>query len=204
MGRPSIGAVYNQAISQLNVVSRYLSKSKLLPPDLQGFVAEIMMLRIFGILEYTVRETALRLACGVAYRNGVVPTNIICKCSSLNDAIQNFKTLNRAKPKGNLQFTNVSNTNDAIKFVIGTSEAFRLKLSIYGTQFEEMRKVRNHIAHRNSSTHLNYKDVIKQRYGAYLKLKPSIFLISTKRQALPIIEEYMKVVRIIVSDITTT
>lgn len=202
MGRPSIRTVHSLALSRLSVVDRYLAKAQVLPPDLYGFVAEIMMLRIFSILEYTIRETAMRLACGVPYRDGVAPTHILHRCSSLNDAINNFKSYNRPNPKLNLQFTNVSNTNDSIKYVIDNTETFCVSLRKYGTAFEEMRKVRNHIAHRTSSTGNGFKDVIRQKYGANLRLKPSIFLVSTKRQSRPIISEYLIIVRIIINEIT--
>lgn len=202
MGRPSIGAIYAQAISRLSVVERYLIKAQTLPSDLYGFVAEIMMLRIFSVLEYTIRETATRLACGVPYRNGVSPTHIIHLCSSLSDAINNFKSYKRSHTKQYLQFTNVSQTNDSIKNIIDSSEPFRIKLGQYGVQIEEMRKLRNHIAHRTSSTIQDFKNVIRQRYGANMRIKPSAFLISTKRQPRPIIIEYLTITKVIIRDIT--
>lgn len=202
MARPSIGAVYAQAMSRLSVVDRYLTRARLLPPELYGFVAEIMMLRIFSILEYAIRETATRLACGVAYRDGVTPTHIIHECTSLTDAINNFKSYNRSKAKSYLQFTNVGQTNDSIEHIIGNSESFRLKLSSYGVQFEEMRKIRNHIAHRTSGTGNDFKGIICQRYGAYIRIKPSVFLVSTKRQPRPIINEYLLTVKTIIKEVT--
>ena len=204
MGRPSIGAIHALAISRLSVVERYLIKAQTLPPELYGFVAEIMMLRIFSVLEYTIRETTTRLACGVPYRDGVTPVHIIHYCSSIPNAIDNFKTYNRAKAKSQLQFTNVSQTNDSIKYIIDNSETFRVKLGRYGTQFEEMRKVRNHIAHRTSSTRQGFKDVIRQRYGANVRIKPSAFLVSTKRQPRPIIKEYLTIVKVIINDVTVS
>lgn len=204
MGRPSINSIYTQSVSRLKVVEKYIIKAKLLPPDLYGFVAEIMLLRIFSIIEFAVRETAARIACEVPYRDGVAPTNIILKCSSIPDALNKFKTHNRKKPLKNLHFTNVSNTNDAIEFVIDTNESFRLKLNAYGVIFEELRKLRNHIAHRNSNTRKGFNNVITQKYGGYVKLKPSNFLISTKWQVVAPIEEYLKIAKIMVNEITTS
>lgn len=202
MGRPSIGSVHRKALSRLSIVERFLNKAKNLPSDLYGFVAEVMLLRIFSIIEYTVRETATRLACGVLYRDGNPPSHILCTCASLSDAIDKFKSHNRTSPKRNLQFTNVTHTNDSIKYVIDSNEPFRQKLNAYGVKFEEMRKVRNHIAHRTSSTGTDFKNVIRQRYGGYIKLKPAVFLVSTKRHSPAIITEYLKVAKIMVEDIT--
>lgn len=204
MGRPSITSIHKKAMSKLSVVEKYLIKAQALPPDLYGFVAEIMMLRIFSVLEYAIRETATRLACCAPYRNGDSPIDIIYPCSSLSDAINKFKTYNRTKAKSYLQFTNVKQTNDSIKYIIGASEPFRMKLVRYGNQFEEMRKIRNHIAHRTSSTRQDFKDVIRQKYGANLRINPSAFLISTKRQPQPIIVEYLTDVRVIINDVTSS
>lgn len=201
MARPSILATYDKSMSDLAIVGRYLQKSKHLPPEMYGFVAEMLMLRIFSILENCVREVAARVACGVSYRNGVVSSPIV-KCTSIQDALNKFKSEGRRKPLSNLKFTNVNNTNNSIKFVLDNSEPIRVKLSRYGVQFEEMRKVRNHIAHRHKNTYVDYKNVIIGRYGAFLKLKPSVFLTSTKRQPRAIIDEYLIVVRVIINDIT--
>lgn len=65
-----------------------------------------------------------------------------------------------------------------------------------------MRKVRNHIAHRTSSTSKDFKDVIRQRYGGYVRLKPSAFLISTKRQTNAIIYEYLTIANIMINELT--
>ena len=201
MARPSILAAYNKSMSDLAIVERYLQKSKHLPPEMYGFVAEVLMLRIFSILESSVREISTRIACGVPYKNGVASTPMI-KSTSIQDAINKFKCEGRRNSLQNLKFTNVSGINYTIKYVIDSSEPFRVNLSKYGVQFEEMRKVRNHIAHRYKNTYTDYKDIIKSRYGAYIKLKPSVFLTSTKRQPRAIIDEYLITVRVIINDIT--
>lgn len=202
MARPSIKATYNKSMSDLAVVGRYLQKSKNLPPDMYGFVAEILMLRVFSILEGCVRDVSARVACGASYRNGVISTPII-KCTSIQDALNRFKNEGRRKPLSYLRFTNVNHTNESIKYIIDSSEPIRVKLSRYCAQFEEMRKVRNHIAHNYKNTYVDYKSVIIGRYGAHLKLKPSVFLTSTKRQTRAIIDEYIINVRVIINDITT-
>ena len=166
-----------------------------------GFVAEVLMLRMFSILENSVREVSIRVACGVPYKNGVVSTPII-KCSSIPDALNRFKSVGRRKPLTNLNFSNVKHTNDSIKYIINSSEPIRVKLTHYGNEFEQMRIVRNHIAHRNESTYNHFKSVIINKYGAYLKLKPSVFLTSTKRQPRALIEEYLITIRVIINDIT--
>ena len=201
MARPSIMATYKKSITDLAIAGRYLQKGRNLPPEMYGFVAEMLMLRIFSILENCVREVSVRVACGVSYKNGVVSSPII-KCTSIQDALNRFKSEGRKKPLSYLRFTNVKYANQSIEHIINSSEPIRVKLLKYGVQFEEMRKVRNHIAHRYKNTYIEYESVIANRYGANLKLKPSVFLTSTKRQSKAIIEEYLITVKVIIDDIT--
>ena len=177
MPRLSINASYKSAVDNLNVINRYLIKSKSLPSDMQGFVAELLMLRLFGILETCMREVSIRIACGVPYRNGIASHPIVL-CTNKAEAIEKFHTEGRSRRATYLQFSNVRN-------------------------IEEMRKVRNHIAHHTQSTLSDYKQVIRTRYGANLKIKPGAFLISTKREPRALIETYYQTVKIIIDDVTT-
>ncbi len=202
MPRLSITASYNNAINQLNITGRYLAKSKSLSAEMQGFVAEMLMLRLFSILETCVRDVAIKVACGTPYRNGINSTPTI-RCKSVNDAIEKFKNEGRGgQPIQNLRFANVSQTNESIKYVINEREPFRVTLSKYGSIYEEMRCVRNHIAHRTKSTSINYKKIVKQRYGANYIIKTSSFLISSKRDGRVRIEDYIRTIRILINEIT--
>lgn len=201
MPRLSINASYKSAIDKLNVINRYLIKSKGLQSDMQGFVAEVLMLRLFGILETCMLEVSIRIACGVPYRNGMASHPIVL-CTSKAEAMEKFHTEGRPCRINNLQFSNVHNISKTIKYVIDASEPLRIKLSRYGNEFEEMRKIRNHIAHHTQSTLSDYKQVIRTRYGANLKIKPGTFLISTKREPIALIETYFQTVKIIIDDVT--
>lgn len=199
MPAPRIQTAYNKAIRDISIVENYRRKSLTLLPQFQGFVAEVLMLRLFSILEKAVLDISCRVACGSQYTNGISPTPVIL-ANTLDDAINKFKNYNRTKSLNHLQFSNVSYTNEAIKNVIPVTEPFRQNLSHYGVEFEEMRNVRNQIAHRTSSTYTKYKTVILRRYGAALKLKPSVFLISTTREHRPVIDQYVTIVKLMLID----
>lgn len=199
MPAPRIQTAYNNALKDISVVENYRNKSKSLQPQFEGFVAEILMLRLFGILEKAVKDISCRVACGAGYLNGVRPRPTTLAHSLVN-ALNLFKTFNRPRTVNYLQFTNVSNTNDAIKNVIPATEPLRQNLSLYGNQFEEMRIVRNHIAHRTSDTYSKYKKVIINRYGSALKLKTSVFLTSTTRERIPVLDQYITIVKLMITD----
>lgn len=199
MPAPRIQTAYDKAIRDISIVENYRTKSLALQPQFQGFVAEVLMLRLFGILEKAVLEISCRVACGSQYTNGIIPTPFIM-ANTLDDAINKFKNYNRTSSLNYLQFSNVTYTNHAIRFVIPPTEPFRQNLSHYGVEFEEMRNVRNQIAHRTSSTYSKYKNVILRRYGSALKLKTSVFLISTTRERRPVIDQYVTTVKLMIND----
>lgn len=196
-----VQTAYINAIKDIKVVENYRKESLLLPPQFQGFVAEILMLRLFGILEKNIYEISCRVACGALYNNGVAAVpNVVAR--SLADAENMFKNYCRPQPLKRLYFTNVSNINNAIKKVIPSNEPIRINLGKYINQFEEMRNVRNQIAHRNRDTYSHYRNVIVGRYGSALKLKTSTFLTSRTRERIPILDQYIQIVKILLNDIS--
>lgn len=201
MPAPRIQTAYNNALKDISIVENYRRKSLSLQPQFQGFIAEMLMLRLFNILEKAVFDISCRVACGAQYNNGVIPVPTVL-ASSLSDAVSLFKNYNRATPYNHIQFTNVSNTNDSIKNVIPITEPFRQNLSNYGNQFEEMRNVRNQIAHRTSSTYAKYRSVIVRRYGSALKLKTAVFLTSTTREHIPVLDQYVTIVKLMINDLS--
>lgn len=197
----SILATHTKAINDITILEKYYSGCITLPPNMQELVSETIMLRLFSILETCIRETSIKVACGGKYRSGLISSPILL-CKSKDRALEQFKTYNRTKALQNLRFTNVSSTNDSIKYIIDSLEPFRVNLNHFGVEIEEMRKVRNHIAHRYRSTYVDFKSVILSRYGAFVKIRPGVFLLSTKRSTQPILEEYLIKTKVIINEIT--
>ena len=200
MPRLSISSTYNKAINDITVLERYRRNALSLPPNYQHFIAEVIMLRLFSILENSIKNIALKLACKASYKNGVIPNPIVV-CNSLADAENKFKNYNRRRPV-NLKWTKASYINNSIQHIIPGNENFPVRINNFSNQINEMRIVRNHIAHRTSSTRIGYKTVIFSTFGAYLKIQTGAFLTSTKRIRIAKIDEYIRVSKIILNDIT--
>lgn len=201
MARLSIDATHKSSIKGISILEKYRRESLLLDAKYQHFIAEIIMLRLFSILENCIIETAHKIACGAKYRNGNIPVlNLLCR--SRNDANHQFKTYNRVKAKGYLQWAKANYVNDSVKEIIPDTEKYRISINNHGAILNEMRKIRNHIAHRTSSTHSDYKFVISSTFGAELKIQPGAFLTSTKRLPNPKIDEYIAKTKIVINEIT--
>ena len=200
MASPKIETTYSSAISQISVLEKYRSSSLSLEAKFQHLVSEVIMLRLFAIIENAIHDTALKIACGKPYRNGTNP-NIFSICRSMAHANLQFQSYNRPKSI-QTKWTKVAYINRSIKKIIPESEPFRQNISNFCTEISEMRNVRNHIAHRTSSTYTNYKQVIISTFGAHLKIKTGAFLTSTKRLPNPKINTYLSIAKIVVNDIT--
>lgn len=200
MARPSINVTYNKAIDDISILESYRHSSSSLDPKYQHFIAEIIMLRLFSILENSIKDTAMKVACQAEYRNGSIP-NVNLRCKSLIDAENQFINYNRTKPQ-KLKWTKARFVKDSVKKIIPINEKFLLSVSNSALVLDEMRKIRNHIAHRTSSTYQDYKSVILSVFGANLKIQPGAYLISTKRLPVSRIDYYIRSVKIIITDIT--
>jgi hypothetical protein len=198
----SVTTSYNNAIREVDILNNYLIQSLTLDAKYQYFVGEVIMLRLFSVLESTIGEVALKLACGANYRNAAPPV-ILIACSSVGDATAKMISAGRAQPLTYLSWTTKKSIKNCIKFVLDTNDHFYLQIRNYNVLLNEMRVVRNHIAHRNSDTNRKFKQEMTRIYGANPRLNMGAFLVSTTRHPMSNLRRYVQTTRIILNDITS-
>nr|WP_308991675.1 hypothetical protein [Mariniflexile sp. KMM 9835] len=167
----------------------------------QHFISEVVMLRLFSVLETSISECAFKLACGANYRSGVSPI-LLHNCRSMVDAHSNMLTMGRRRPAIYLKWTRADFIEYSIKNVLDTRDSFYRNISYHSLLIDEMRVVRNHIAHGTSSTRLDYYRVLTRLYGGNPRLMMGAFLTSKTRHTNPNIMRYIQVSKIIINDIT--
>lgn len=199
---PNINTSYNNSIKEIGILSNYMTDCASLESKYQYFISEVVMIRLFAILETTIGEIALKLACGAVYKNETAPlTQVVC--SSINDA--NGKMLTHNRGRSNLRWLKWTNENDiekSIKHVLVLTDKFFVAVQNHASLIDEMRIVRNHIAHRNSGTARQYYQVLHAIYTGNLKIAMGAFLISTTRHTLPNIKRYLISVPVILQDLS--
>jgi len=184
------------AISRLQV---HVAEAKVLAPRFQHFIAEMVMLRLFSIFESSVAELAYKLAAGATYTNGS-PPSLNIQANSVNGSRWLFLAHGRNKPKQNLQWTKASYIRESVQHVIPDTEKFVFNIRAHGQTIEEMRRVRNVLAHQTSTAKANYRDVLRQAYGANVQVAPGAFLTSTTRSTTRKIDWYLASTRVILRD----
>lgn len=201
MPRVSVITSLNSGINDIAILSNYNLGSKSLDAKYQYMISEVVMLRLFSILESTIAEVAFKLACGALYRNGNAPL-VHRPCKSMQDASSNMLTFSRRKPLMYHRWTKSSFIKDSIEHILNLSDSFYSNIQIHGNLINEMRIVRNHIAHKSNSTRQDYNQLLQQLYGGNPKLNVGTFLTSTSRHARPNIDKYIASTTIILNDIT--
>lgn len=197
----SLATTYSKALSDILILENYINNFSSLDAKHQYLVGEVIMLRLFSILETTFSEVAFKLACGASYRSGTMPV-VQLRCSSSADAHVKMLSHNRKKPKRYLQWTKAAFIRDSIEHVLDITDHYYQNIQIHGHLINEMRVVRNHIAHRSASTKADYITLLRTKYGGNPHLTIGAYLISTARSSISNITYYVSSSKIILNDIS--
>lgn len=189
----------HQAIDKLSLFRR---ESENLEAKYQHFIAEMIMLRLFSIFEDSVAEIAYKLASGAVYVNGGFPV-LTSQAGSMVGARGLFLSHGRTKPVQNLKWTKPKYIRESIQHVISTADPFILSTQRNGNIIDEMRKVRNVLAHNTTSARIEYKKVIRQAYGANVHIIPGAFLSSTRRTAVCNLDRYLTSTKLVLVDMVS-
>jgi hypothetical protein len=168
-----------------------------LPPKYRKLVAEIVILRLSYLLENAITSIAVKIQCGAKYADGSLPV-VMVGATNKQAALNNMIHHGRAKPRYNLKWSQVSEIKKNLKHVLNLSDNFVMVLDHHGSFIEELRRVRNRIAHNNRQSRKKYREVVKHHYGAFLNAAtPGVLLLSPKNSP-PLIAQYLLKSRILV------
>ena len=164
-------------------------------------VSEIIMIRLFLLGENTISSVCRKMLCGARYLDGTVP-NTLVRASSPNNADTLMRTHGRRQGTGYLQWGAVSKIRGNIRYTIDNSDPFFLTLSNHNGRLDEMRFVRNHIAHRSRSTAINFRFVVRSHFGGLRRqIGPSVLLLRKNPSGRTQLEDYILQYGIIVRDL---
>jgi hypothetical protein len=173
-----------------------------LAPKFQYFVSEVVFLRLFSLLSEALEEIACKLVAGASYVNGTAP-EVLHKTNSVQSAKSAMLTVGRRRSRRWLNFTNAREIELCVRHVIDSNDSFLRMCFAHDPIIDEMRIVRNYIAHRNSGTFQNYGRIIRRTYGANSKIQPGPFLVSKSRESRSKLESYLISSRIVLHDLVT-
>jgi len=193
-----LATTITRVIREIKILEDYYNKSSSLELRFQYLIAEVIVLRLFAVLEDGIAEIAYKLAAGAMYLSGRAPRLSVVS-RSLDMARTNL--INYHRTKGiQLRWSKAKYIKESVENVLSSTESFINVALINANVINEMRVVRNYIAHRSETSRRDFKSIINQRFGSPLKISAGSFLLSTKRIPKPIMVEYLIQTRIILHD----
>ena len=146
------------------------------------YIAEILLLKAFILLESVVQESASLLIAGATYCDGTTPNLLRGRATNGRaKARYEMQHFNRTSPRERLRWTSATEVGENLKLLVPHNEHFVSTLRAHGKLMSDMRKVRNHIAHRNAETRNKFQHVVLQEYGTKLpSLTPGQLLVSNR------------------------
>lgn len=200
MPSPKLSITLRNADAELTRLQQYKKESENLESKYQYFIGAMVMLRLFAIFEDCVAEIAYKIAAGATYCNGAQPV-LQVKAKSIGGSRALFLNHNRPKPIQNLKWTKARFIKESIQYVIPLTEKYFTNVQIHAALIDEMRKVRNVLAHNTSSAKTEFRDIVRILYGANINITVGAFLCSTRRTPKCNLDRYISSMRIILNDI---
>jgi hypothetical protein len=157
----------------LDVHSRSLS----LEIEYQKLISETLMLRLFYELEKCVEDVILKLIRGVQYLDGCVPILLIAPFPSQEAARQHIVKTNRGYY---LEWTNVQKVTRNLKGIMDAADHFLVTRHLFDGTYEDMRHVRNHVAHNTASIKVKFGHIVRRIYPTTTGISAAKFLLSRR------------------------
>ena len=193
---PNLHVTYRYASKELDKLVDIQAHISPLPPKYRKLIAEIILLRAFSVFEESVLLVACKLVCGADYCDGSKPL-ILVSAGSAADAEDKMRNYGRRKPRTNLSWTRATEIKENLRYLIHAKDHFIAIIDQHGAFVDEVRRVRNRIAHNNPNSRKAYRVVVRRYYGAYLNsISPGTLLLSDKRSPV-LIEQYLTKCRIL-------
>lgn len=204
MAQPLLSNSVNKAVREIDKLQKYKNESEYLEAKYQHFISEIIMLRLFSVFEDYVADIAYKLAAGAEYLNGAKPSLNVVAARSVVASRTLFLTYGRSKSIQNLKWTKSKFIKDSVQHVIPITESFVINAQKHGAIINEMRVVRNVLAHNSTSAKVDFKDVVRIVYGVNISnMTAGAFLTSTRRKTPCNLNRYIQSTKIVLNELAS-
>ena len=200
MPAPRVDVSVRNTITDIERLEEFRTNSQSLVPVHQHLIAELIMLRLFSIVESAIEDIACKLVAGSPYVNGLLPARLV-SAKSRDGARSAMLTYGQQNPKSFLRWTSVKDIRESTSKVLKSTDPFITYAQAHGNILNEMRKVRNFLAHRGPKTRQGYREVVRVVYGANSRVRIEAFLTSRRSRPVAKVDEYLAAAKIVVSEL---
>lgn len=203
MAIPRISVTLGRVDRATSRLQFYYDQRASLDTMYQRFVAELIHLRLFGLFEDSVEDLACKLLAGATYSNGSSP-KLQIQARSVVHAKTLMLTYARRRPRQALRWGKARDIRDSVVMVMDSSEHFLTFAHAHAPMIDEMRKVRNYVAHHDgSSAARQFRHVVRTNYGANINVAAGAFLLTQRRWPTPKLQQYLTAVPAILADMVS-
>ena len=201
MPAPNLHVTIRETEESVDRLIRYRADSIALVPMFQHLVSELVLLRLSAVMESAIDELACKLVAGATYTNGNHPVRL-----QTAGSIAKAKLIILVSRKGNrgryLAWARASDIGDNLWKVLGNTEPIITYAKVHATLLDEIRKVRNYVAHNSVDSRNGFQKVIRTKYGANASVSAGAFLTSTQRWRTARSDDYLAGAKVIVADLS--
>lgn len=202
MPTPSLNVDWRRYQAETQRLQTLLPSLPALIPAHRKLVAEIVMVRLFLLIENTLASAGAKILCGANYLDATPPKILVSAARSMGAATTVMRLYGRKRPKRYLLWTKAQDIRDNLSQTLDSSDPFFTVISKHGSLLTEMRYVRNHIAHSNSGTRSNFRKVVSQYYGGLKQgVTPGLLLLTNALGSTVILDRYIVSSRVVVKDL---
>jgi hypothetical protein len=163
-------------------------------------VAEIAMIRLFLLIENTIGSIGAKMLCGARYLDTTQPLRTH-SVHTIAGAVTAMKSHGRTVTKNYLKWTKSADIRDNLSLTLAPTDPFFATIIRHAADLNEMRKVRNHIAHKSHSTRVNFRNVVTSYYGGLKQgVTPGLLLLTDAFGAPCLLDRYLIKARVIIKD----
>lgn len=197
MSTPNLVVDWKEFRSKSSDLDSLLSPISALPPRHRKLIAEIVLVRLFLLVENTIQSISAKVLCGADYLDGTTPKRLV-KGKSVRHAYELMRTHSRSKPKRVLSWVQSDEIRDNMGKTLNTTDPYFSTIMNHGGLLTDMRFVRNHIVHGNNGSRLNFQKLVRNRYGGLKSgISPGIILLTPKLNP-PLLQEFLKGSRLLI------
>ena len=167
------------------------------------YLAEMIVVRLFSLLEVIFEDSACRMICGTNYCDGSTPQLLRHRPtrSFKRARVAMLEYERSSNSRIQLRWGRASDIKKNLENLFPADEHFINTITIYGSFISDLRKVRNHIAHGNARTRKRFDEVVRRHYGAKVNsITPGKMMLSSRFTPL-LLEQFCKETRIILLEV---
>ena len=165
-------------------------------------IAEMAVIRLFLLTEHTLASCCLKLLCGTNYLDGTLPKTAV-QASSISNAARLVRSHGRQKRiRGVMAWGNMSNIQHYLRYTFDSGDPIFLAVASHTPRLDEIRYIRNHIAHSNDSTRRSFRGVVRSHYGGLRRgVTPGVLLLTEAFGTPTPLQKYTSFLRVFIKDV---